>query len=789
MRVRQPLTLFVIALGLFPALDWAAGAPTSTGVSVPVTVNVPEAGTLSVALRDAQGHSVRTLAALADAQAGDNTLQWDGLDDEGQPAAPGDYQALWLAGNVYGRYLGHLGNVRVPRGPDTPVDNLFLPMNGAMVVGLATGDDGKSLYACYSHAERPDHLSKYDRDGDVIWQGGPAGTGPICVYQDRVYTAWFDDQTQGSGPQRSQEVIAVCSATDGTIVRPAGWPDLPVVSSVHPLLYNGMSDLEWHGVFGLAAYDGKLFVPLYWENRISVRDLTTFKEIASLPNVPQPKGIAVGPWGLAVVAAEEVWVYDPNLKFVRAIGALAQPWALAASPQGDLYVTELGGVNRVVKVSLDGKIQWARGWKGPLSGEVLPDKLYGPISLAVGPQGDYYVGEFFMNRLRAFDDAGQERWEFLGQTPTFPDPRDPTVWWGGFFSPGGWGITRFKVNLDTLEYYPDRWYSEPTIPGPDPLATAGNGPRVLDDFTYKGRTYLTAGGPYASIFDITDAGDPHLTELPLRAYLGSPLTLPVDGARLSAMSWWADQNGNQRPDPGEVVDTGIQMTGGSLQFPAPGHLAVIAQYGPKTRLIDMPFQSLTPCGAPTFSPDSFKTIFTSDDNMQDPFPVQACLDRKGNWWLRMTRGGARGDYAQMRKYAPDGALLWGVGKQARGRKVPGTFSAGANSTFRMMLLDDDYVFSGDANGQVDVINRDGLWTALLLSGGHWYDGDPLTDPYVEGGGEATPVGVYHLGNRVVYLGYDAGANDLRLFEITGLEDLHQGQVSLHLDREAQPAGR
>lgn len=822
-RVARAVTILVLvvcALATVTSGTIADQEVSPTGVAVPITINISQDGKLSVALRDQGGGHLRTLAALKEVMQGENTLTWDGLDDEGKPVRPGEYEVLWLLSNVVARFMGYMGNGRIPKNDD------WYPQNGATVIGLDVDDEGKYIYVCYDYGERQDHIAKYDTEGNLIWKGGRGRNGPLVVYQGRVYRACALQPDSRQRPERFVDIIEVCDAEAGVNVVVQEWAKDLTGSRPHPPLMLGLCGVDSRGVPDLDAFDGRLFIPLYWEDRISIRDLATFEEVESITQVPQPKGIAVGPWGLAAVAADEVWIYDNDCNFVRAICPFCQPWALDADAAGNLYVTELGGahrvaerwipqsgwishhyiareghVNRVIKVSLDGKIQWARGWMGPLSGDVVPEKLFGPISVAVGGQGDYYIGEFFLNRLRAFDQEGTERWQIDGNAPTHPDPRDPThIWWGGNMSQAGWGIIRYQVDLDTMEYKPDRWYGQPTVTGPYPVGSTISWPSVYDVYQHQGRTYVQAGLPYAyqSIFDVTDADNPALREVPMRAFLGQGFTLPRHGQRsIPYWGWWVDQDGNQRPDPGEYeILEGI--TAGEFNFVAPGQLMLYVNGGDdnwRNRLIDLPKTGLTPCGSPRFQPDLNNTVMEYDP--QDFFPAQVCRDSAGNYYVRASRYGpwanaigphtVREDFVQIRKYSKGmRELVWAIGHKARGKKDPGEFYTGHWFTYKMCLLEDEFLFTGDASGQVDVITHDGLWAGLLLADGHLNGWAFEVDPYNLGGGEPTHLGVYRLGDRVVWCALEAGVHSTRLYEITGLDDLQRGRTSVRLTQRATP---
>jgi hypothetical protein len=77
--------------GRGPALAFAPPVPNPAQVNVRLSLHVPAAGTLSVAIFDAAGRRVRDLSR--DVAAGPVELQWDLRDDDARRLPPGLYFA------------------------------------------------------------------------------------------------------------------------------------------------------------------------------------------------------------------------------------------------------------------------------------------------------------------------------------------------------------------------------------------------------------------------------------------------------------------------------------------------------------------------------------------------------------------------------------------------------------------------------------------------------------------------------------------------------------------------
>lgn len=77
-----------------------------------------------------------------------------------------------------------------------------------------------------------------------------------------------------------------------------------------------------------------------------------------------------------------------------------RPWGIAAGPDGDYYVTELG-FDRLRHVSTDGDDLGT--WGGPGAAE---GQFEDPLGVAVGPDGSVYVADTGNDRVQRFDGAG-----------------------------------------------------------------------------------------------------------------------------------------------------------------------------------------------------------------------------------------------------------------------------------------------------------------------------------------------------------------------------------------------
>jgi len=118
------------------------------------------------------------------------------------------------------------------------------------------------------------------------------------------------------------------------------------------------------------------------------------------------------PFGVAVSPQGDVWVADtgnnrveelgPNGLQMSVLGAglLDQPQRVALDSQGDVWVSDTGN-NRLVEFSPEGKVIAQVGGVGSGAGQ-----FDDPTALAVSPQGNVYVADQDNNRVEELSSAG-----------------------------------------------------------------------------------------------------------------------------------------------------------------------------------------------------------------------------------------------------------------------------------------------------------------------------------------------------------------------------------------------
>lgn len=148
----MPITRVLVLCSLLLGLQLLLAA-------VPLSYTLPRDGRVSLAVYDANGRMVRTLLNAEPQTKGANTLQWDGLDGDGKPVAPGNYTwKLLLSPGLQAEYLLSLG---------TSFGHQAWPAQHGGIAAIAC--DGQGLYATSGSSEGSPQTVKITLDGQYEW--------------------------------------------------------------------------------------------------------------------------------------------------------------------------------------------------------------------------------------------------------------------------------------------------------------------------------------------------------------------------------------------------------------------------------------------------------------------------------------------------------------------------------------------------------------------------------------------------------------------------------------------
>lgn len=204
----------------------------------------------------------------------------------------------------------------------------------------------------------------------------------------------------------------------------------------------------------LTIHDEKLYVPEYMNDRIQVFSLAG-ESLEIIGGPGEGPGQFNAPGGLAVADNGDLFVsdfYNHRVQHLRADGSFVKQWGttgvtgkgageftyptdVALAENGALYVAD-GYGNRVQAFDTEG--DFLRKWSGPFA-----LGIYGPFkgwlttatSIAIGPEGNVFVADFYNDRIQKYT-AGGDYLTAFGSEPENPGhtamavaiASDGTVW-------------------------------------------------------------------------------------------------------------------------------------------------------------------------------------------------------------------------------------------------------------------------------------------------------------------------------------------------------------------------
>lgn len=349
--------------------------PTGTGVAIPFAYQNPADGYVSLAVRDSAGRIARTLRMKSSQSAGAVTDAWDGLDDNGAPAAAGTYTIHGISHpGLQSRFVASVHNSGTP------------PWQGADSASQWGGDHGPAVdvttdadanaYLAWEIAEKGHDLIKANRDGRKLWGvNSPWRDQMIAVahHAGRVYLA------HGGG----RGSVAVYDAATGNRL---------LFADGQSVLTVGEGEA---GLIDIVAAEGKLFAALRDANEVRVFALDKLALEKTLP-VPSPRALAWNTKARALhcVSGNKLVVIEEQR--LRVIAAdLDEPRGLAVNGNGVSWVALRGKSQQVIALDSSGKQISTIGKLGgrPWVGAFDPAGMLQPAGIALDGAGRLWVAE------------------------------------------------------------------------------------------------------------------------------------------------------------------------------------------------------------------------------------------------------------------------------------------------------------------------------------------------------------------------------------------------------------
>ena len=442
----------------------------STGV-VDLPFKAPEAGFYTIVIDDAQGQQVRRLLTHSKLAKGES-VDWDGLDNAGQPAPAGLYRFRGLYHSGLG--LQYLSSFHNPGNPTWRTADGKGEWGGDHSPPQTVATDGEGVYLGWSSAEDGDGIIKVDFDGKREWgyfqtPTMPAGTGAAYLATDGDLVYYLNDTY--INPKKGEKELAyidtMISCLDRKTGRRAGfavgqayktlanynssqvpmswWWDLWKDKSFSLDNFGVHDDYYYSGraiggnVSGLAARDGRIYVSFRLPQEIAVYNAADMTEITRWP-LPKPAGLAFDKQG-QLFAISDKSVVRIDLKTGKpttvVTTGLQAPVGLAIGPDGDIYVSDWAAAQNVKVFSPKGKLVRTIGKEGgrPWIGKYDPNGMLLPRGIAIDKNGKLWVTEDdnYPRRISVWDaKTGKFEKEFIGGTNygatsgAMIDPKNPT---------------------------------------------------------------------------------------------------------------------------------------------------------------------------------------------------------------------------------------------------------------------------------------------------------------------------------------------------------------------------
>jgi len=652
------------------------GMPPEKPLPLTFTYDLPEDSEVTITLFNDRNEAVRVLAAQAKRSAGHVIEKWDGMDDQGQPMAPGTY--VWKGLYHQPITMKPVVSLHNSGQPAWKTDDNSGGWGGDHGPPIAVCSAGNDMVMSWTCAEAGWGLIRTDAEGKKRW--GICET-PHHMASDGeriLITPSFDDKSVS---------VRCFDLKDG---RPM------LFGNGKPILAPPAGNEA--AITGLAYQEGKLYVAFRDANQIAVYD-TKQGSLLTTWTVPAPGALAARDGG------ELVSISDGKLARIKGgeVKVLAgehldNPFGVAVDGAGAIYVSNQGKLQNISVFSADGDYQRSIGKPGgrPRIGRYDPLGVLEPSGIAVDAKGRLWVAESIDSpkRISVWNTrTGKLEKEFFGcahysafawMDPERPDEAycDGVIW---------------KVDLDKKTAYPfsTAWRQlSPDTPGD--LSTHGGG---LHMFTAKsGKQYgYGRDGLHSGVLFIRDED----IFKPIVAFIwtkGSPAVAKMYTPHPHGATYpWVDKNDDQTiqteeigPEIGKSWFRGFSCADKDLNLWHP------------QGLIYRPLR-IGPDGRPVYDfakPEktSFKDVSCSDP---DEGSVYTVTDQGGLGFAR---------------YQQDGKMLWGYQGVVSWPKAlglppqkPGTFWG---VTVSLGLAGD---FTGFATyfGCHHIYTRDGLCVAML----------------------------------------------------------------------------
>ncbi|HEY3331681.1 MAG TPA: hypothetical protein VGK19_16745 [Capsulimonadaceae bacterium] len=402
---------------------------------VPITYKLPSAQAVTLVVEKPDGTRVRNLIGDFPRKSGANTDYWDGLDDNGKLVEAGKYIVRGLRHGAYDLlYQFSYGSPGNP--PWQTADHKGSWMSDYAgdnsPKGVAT--DGDWVFLSTAQSEAGTTVIGVDSTGQRQWGVERIAGGPLAVQGDSLYMLYGGANSADKYAKNDVMIVKLDKRTGQYVKFTSGEPralvahftearQLPPTKSKAAMIGTGITDITYSGYIahGIAASADKLYVSLYYDNKVIVLDRASGAVTGELP-LDHPIGLATGKDGtLYAVSGRQVVKLGTDGKFAPVVqSGLSAPVGLTIGGDGSLYVSDWANQMCVKVFATDGRLQRTIGTPGgrPWKGKYDAGGMLLPWGIAVDAKNRLWTAEFDdqPKRISVWSAAGTLEREFCGPT-------------------------------------------------------------------------------------------------------------------------------------------------------------------------------------------------------------------------------------------------------------------------------------------------------------------------------------------------------------------------------------
>lgn len=777
--------------------------------SVNINFEVNEESKVSLGIFDKDGKLIKTLITGKKYTPGKYSIEWDGKDQEGKDLKGEFIYKILFNPGVELEYIMSAGNSGNPpyRTPD-----------GKGSWGGVWGDvidiavDKTGVYLLWIQEEGEGCLVKVDENGKVIWKQHNSWEWGNCFgvasNGERVFVLNAQPIREGEDKGKIRAFIWQVDPNTGEYLF---FPQIKYVSVGRPIkqeriitfyediLNSDFSLLPEIPAFGISADKENIYVTLYNENRISIIDIKTGKEIKSIEGISKPIGIDIDEESIYVVSEDKIIRIDKQDNSIRKdiIKNLDNPYGISLDEEGNIYITQRGKAQNIKVFTKNGKFLREIGKKGgrPIEGKHIKEDLRYPNGLAVG-FGKIYVGESWPpRRVAIFKKEGKFLKEWIGPHYYSVSSCLDNYNLEDLYSCVDGHIYRFKVDLKNKNWYVDAiwpyyfWHGNPnrkfsiiSIGQPRPFVVEKEekkflflGGGVLPLYKIEGYKLLPVCALNITNIWTDDKNGWESFEHGQPWSWGKYKSLNINQKfKDKTVAIWKDLNFDGMASFDEIITYNFSPTGGTYWAGWIMNNMDVYFLSTNGNLFYLPFLGFDEKGIPEYSWDKGKNIpveiisyhsglgIDQDKNIY----IAGIVDgpSKGIGWASNTKD------AYLLKLNQEGKKIFKVGEKATSFAKPGQF-------YRCINIGgfiDDFVFVVDVNGQDRIFTKDGLYVDSIFK-----------DTYRGPSPDAYTLWVEHFLSQE-FKGPDgknyvvAGSDAVHIYEIKGLEKVRkiEGKIKL-----------